>query len=314
MTTRGVLLPSIYSLYHRLSILPINLLRTLNMMSPRRCQIIFAILLMWVPTAIAETWRPLLDKELSNFEIWMGVPHESVTGLPAGTYQSKKTTGGTPMGLNNDVKNVFTVTEVDDEPVLHITGEIYGGLTTLEQFENYHFSTQFRWGEKKWEPRLKGLRDSGILYHCTGGHGSFWKVWMSSIEYQVQETDLGDLFALAGTSAHVRVSGRKYDPTSDVYLEKGNAISCAEPDAPHGEWNRLEIYTVGTTSVHVANGVVLMVLENLKIRDKPLSRGQIQIQSEAAECEYKDIKIRSISDFPAEIKSQMRLRDSDTSS
>ncbi|MCM2372530.1 3-keto-disaccharide hydrolase [Aporhodopirellula aestuarii] len=263
--------------------------------------------------ATAEEWRRLLDKNLSNFEVWMGVPHASVQGLPEGTYQSSTVTKGTPLGLNNDPKNVFSVTEVDGEPILHITGEIYGGLTSLEEFENFHFSTQFRWGEKKWEPRLSGLRDSGILYHCTGEHGRFWKVWKSSIEYQVQETDLGDLFALAGTSADVRVSGRKYDPKSDVYLEKGNAISCTEPDAPHGEWNHLEIYTVGTTSVHVANGVVLMVLENLKMQGEPLSRGQIQIQSEAAECDYKNIKIVPISDFPAEIKSQMRLRSSDHS-
>ncbi|MFG0289327.1 MAG: DUF1080 domain-containing protein [Rhodopirellula sp. JB044] len=260
----------------------------------------------------AQQWRPLLDKDLSNFEIWMGIPHSSVTGLPEGTYQSENTTKGTPMGLDADVKNVFSVKEIDGEPVLHITGEIYGGLTTLDEFQDFHFSTQFRWGDKKWPPRLNRLRDNGILYHCTGKHGTFWKVWKSCIEYQVQETDLGDLFALGGTTAAVRVRGRKYDPNSDVYLEKGNAISCAEPDAPHGEWNHLEIFAIGTTSVHVANGVVLMVLEDLKLRGKPLSHGQIQIQSEAAECEYKDMKIRSIEDFPPEIKAQMRLRDTKT--
>jgi hypothetical protein len=266
------------------------------------------ISIMLSAAADGQDWRPLLDRSLSNFEVWMGVPHTSVTGLPEGTHQSKNGISGTPMGLDADVKHVFSVNEVEGEPVLHISGEIYGGLTTLEEFENYHFSTEFRWGEKKWEPRLSDLRDSGILYHCTGKHGAFWNVWKSSIEYQVQETDLGDLYALAGTSAEVRVSGRKYDPNSDKYITKGNARSRVEPDAPHGEWNQLEIYTVGTTAVHIANDEILMVLEYMKIRGKPLGKGQIQIQSEAAECDYKDMKIRSITDFPEEIKSQMHLR------
>lgn len=253
-------------------------------------------------------WRALLDQDLSNFEVWIGIPHQSVQGLPEGTFQSKKVTKGQPLGLDADVKNVFSVIEVNEEPVLKISGEIYGGLTTLDNFGDYHFSTQFKWGEKKWEPRLKRLRDSGILYHCTGKHGSFWEVWKSSIEFQVQETDLGDLYPLGGTSADVRVTDGKYDPESEEFVRKGTVRAGSEPDAPHGQWNRLEVYALGTTSVHVANGVVVMVLENLKLKGKPLSSGQIQIQSEAAECYYKDMKIRSISDFPADIKSQIRLR------
>ena len=255
--------------------------------------------------SVAEEWRPLLDLELSNFETFIGVPHTSVKGLPEGTFQAEKPTRGTPMGLDADVKKVFTVSEVDGEPVLKVSGEIYGGLTTLEEFDNFHFSTQFKWGEKKWEPRLEDRRDSGILYHCTGKHGRFWSVWKSSIEYQVQEKDLGDLYPLGGTSADVRATKRKYDPESEEYRSKGVVYAGAEPDAPHGQWNHLEIYTVGSTSVHIANGVVLMVLENMKLRGEPLSRGQIQIQSEAAECYYKEMQIQPITDFPAEIKAQM---------
>ena len=84
--------------------------------------------------------------------------------------------------------------------------------------------------------------------------------------------------------------------------------SRVEPDAPHGEWNRLDIYTIGDTAVHIANGEILMVLEKMKVRGERLAKGRIQIQSEAAECDYKDMKIRTITDFPEEIKSKMRLR------
>ena len=115
----------------------------------------------------------LFDKELSNFDLWNGVPHTTVKGLPEGTYQSDKVTQGTPLGLNNDLKNVFTTFEEDGETIIKITGEVYGCLTTKAVYENYHLSVMFKWGEKKWAPRLEDRRDSGILYHCYGEHGRF---------------------------------------------------------------------------------------------------------------------------------------------
>ena len=44
----------------------------------------------------------------------------------------------------------------------------YAGLVTKKEYENYHLSAQFKWGEKKWEPRLDARRNSGVLYHSVG--------------------------------------------------------------------------------------------------------------------------------------------------
>jgi len=275
---------------------------------------VLSVCLIQPVVAIASEWEQMFDKDLSKFEIYMGVPHSSVTGLPEGTPLSKKAGSGkgVPMGLDNDLKNVFSIVEKAGEPVLYITGEIYGGLTTLKEFENYHLSIQVKWGDKKWEPRLKKLRDSGILYHCYGEHGSFWNVWKSSLECQVQETDLGDFISIAGPKVQIRVNRdekrARYDRTSNIYASTYTS-AYPEPDRPHGEWNTIEIYTVGNTSVHVANGEVVMVVEEAKKPDgNPLTRGQIQIQSEGAECYYKDFKIRPIKDFPKAIRAQMRLK------
>ncbi|VGO20103.1 3-keto-disaccharide hydrolase [Pontiella sulfatireligans] len=262
----------------------------------------------------AAAWTPLLDQNLSQFEVWMGIPHTSVQGLSAGTETSEDCHKGVPMGLNADVKRVFSMTEDGGEPMLHVSGEIYGGLTTLAEYENYHLSFKIKWGEKKWAPRLDQLRDSGVLYHCHGEHGTFWGVWKSSLECQVQETDLGDFIQIAGPRAEIRTSkveGTKrprFDPASAAY-SSGYISAFPEPDAPHGEWNHMEIYAVGDTSVHVVNGLIVMVVENARKKDgSPLIRGQIQIQSEAAECFYKDLQIRSITGFPDPIKSQLRLK------
>jgi Domain of Unknown Function (DUF1080) len=130
-------------------------------------------------------WYPLLDRNLSQWEVFMGVPHPSVdVDWPS---KSESGTIGQPMGLNNDPLKVFSVKEMEGETVLCITGQIYGGLTTLKEYENYHLSLQFKWGDKKWPPRNNQKRDSGLLVHCVGKHGAFWNVWMRSLECQIQD-------------------------------------------------------------------------------------------------------------------------------
>ena len=79
---------------------------------------------------------------------------------------------------------------------------------------------------------------------------------------------------------------------------------------PHGEWNTVEIYTIGDKMVHIVNGDLNMVLLNTRQKTKegeaPLTKGQIQIQSEAAEIYYRDIKLTPIKEFPAEIKAVLK--------
>ena len=271
-----------------------------------------------LPKDDVQTWQYLLDSQLSQWEVWMGVPHESVKGLPAGTYVAnnlnKHGDPKTAMGLNNDVKNVFAMTTENGEPVLHISGEIYGGLTTLASFENYHLSLQVKWGEKKWAPRLNARRDSGLLFHCQGDHGAFWKVWKACQELQIQEHDFGDYIPLAGPSAMVRgdfseETGKlKYNPSGQLKLANGYTDAYIEPDRPNGQWNTVELYSLSDNAVFVVNGKVVMVIEQSKDHQgNKLTSGQLQLQSEGAELFYKDVKIRSISSLPKAIKIESRL-------
>ncbi|MGB0371392.1 MAG: 3-keto-disaccharide hydrolase [Opitutales bacterium] len=265
--------------------------------------------------------QSLLDEDLSKFEIWLGVPHVDSEGLPEGTYQSKNVKKGTPIGLGQNLKDIFTTIEEDGEVVLKVSGEIFGALTTLEKYSDYHLSVFFKWGDKKWPPRATVKRDSGILYHCYGEHGRFWEVWKTCLEYQVQETDLGDYIPLAGNTAkpqkvpgptsYVRGQDKRYDPESDNYfLARGYIHAASEHDVPHGEWNHLEIYVLGNDAVHLVNGHIVMVVEDAAKPDgTPLTQGQIQLQSEAAECYFKKLELTSISKFPTFIEEQVRFRE-----
>jgi len=261
----------------------------------------------------------LLDKDLSHFDIWLSVPHTSVTGLPEGTIQADNVSKGEPIGLNNNLKNVFSIIEEDGEPILKITGEIFGCISSKASYEDYHLSVMFKWGDKKWEPRLNKKRDSGILYHCYGEHGRFWNTWKTCLEYQVQETDLGDFIPLGGgkkvgsPTAEIRgdfEKEKKFDPNSEVYsIGKGYINAASEHDKPNGEWNHLEIYIIGNNAVHVVNGEIVMVVENAKKHDGTiLEKGEIQIQSEAAECYYKQLTLTPIKKFPNFIKKQVRFK------
>lgn len=264
-----------------------------------------------------QQWENLLDNDLSKWELWMGVPHTTVQGLPEGTPRADNPKEGIPLGLDNDPKGVFSTIEEAGEVVLKITGEIYGGLTTLEAYQNFHFSAQVKFGDKKWEPRLDRKRDSGLLYHCTGEHGAFWNVWKRCVEYQVQESDMGDLFMLAGTGGVVRVRDlektEKGDPSylwdpAGSYKRTGRVKRSANYENPHGEWTRIEVYAFGDQAIHLVNGKVVMAIDQIQLKGGvPLTSGQIQIQSEGAEVYYRDMKIRPILDIPDELREVSNL-------
>ena len=256
-------------------------------------------------------WTNLLDADLSQWEAYVGIPHTSVKDLPEGTFQSDNVTRGTPLGLGNH-KQIFSTAQENGELLLKVSGEIYAGLTSKKSFKNFHLHTKMRWGEKKWEPRLNQKRDSGILYHCHGDHGSFWHVWKSCLEFQVQESDMGDMITLAGPriKAPVRKDDKRnvYDLSQPMVEFRGYLSAQLEPEAPHGEWNTFDIYVIEDQAIHVVNGQVVMSLKDAVYRDgKPLTSGQLQIQSEAAELYYKDLKIRSIDKFPEDLKKKAGL-------
>ena len=220
---------------------------------------------------------------------------------------------GKPLGLNNDSLKIFSVADVDGKPALRISGERFGGISTQREFQNYHLSLEFKWGTKRWAPRHDKKRDSGVLYHAVGPHGVDAGSWMRSQEYQVQEGDCGDYWGIDG--AGFDIPAVQKDEKTFIYDPQGKLLSFSKtspagrrciknPDneKPTGEWNRIEIYCLGDTAVHLINGKVNMVLFNSRQpidgKDAPLSKGKIQIQSEGAEVYYRNISVRPISKLP----------------
>jgi hypothetical protein len=134
---------------------------------------------------------------------------------------------------------------------------------------------------------------------------------MQSFECQIQENDFGDFWSVAGVI--VDVEGERAGNRNEVTFNKGGQkftgwtnriIRSPQADKLH-EWNIVELYAVGQTSVHVINGQPNLVLTGLRHRvegqEVPLTKGKLQLQSEAAEVYYRNIEIRPIDRIPDEV-------------
>jgi hypothetical protein len=174
-------------------------------------------------------------------------------------------------GKNSDPEGIFTV----HDGMVHVLGKEFGYFCTEKEYENYHLVVEFKWGEKRFPPRATAKRDSGILMHCVGPD----KVWMKSIECQIQEGDTGDFWLVDGTSI-----------TSDGQQKTGGRIiKKKDAEKPTGEWNTVEVICDGDKIQHIVNGV--LVNEGTAAS---VTKGKILLQSEGAEVFYRKIELRPL--------------------
>ena len=263
----------------------------------------------------AEEWTPLFNgRDLDGWSGWLSRPDPSID-LP-GAARDEHGQYRQPLGTGRDPLAVFTVTTIDGRPAIRISGQVMGGLQTTREYGNYHLRLQFRWGERKWPPRLDRPRDSGLLYHVHSDFGVSSHTWPRSVEFQIQEHDVGDLYALA---MQITVPARRLDPVKrlfrydprgqpTVFVEQlpiGNrCMHLEDREKPPGEWNTLDLVCLGDESIHVVNGTVVMRLQAAQRLDgaapAPLTSGHIVLQSEGAEVYYRDVVIRPITAVPVE--------------
>ncbi|GIW82040.1 MAG: hypothetical protein KatS3mg105_3847 [Gemmatales bacterium] len=211
-------------------------------------------------------------------------------------------------GKNNDPKKVFTV----KDGMIHVSGEVYGGLITEKEYENYHLIVEFKWGEKTYPPRKDKARDSGILLHCVGEDGARGGVWMESIECQIIEGGTGDFILVAGKNkpsltveAEKRDGGLYYKKGAKPITLRGGRCNwfgrdpkwkdvvgfrgANDVEKPVGEWNRVECICKGDSITNIVNGTVV----NHGTKASP-SKGKILFQSEGAELFFRKIDLKPL--------------------
>ena len=178
-------------------------------------------------------------------------------------------------GKNNDPEKVFAV----ENGLLHISGKEFGYICTEKTFTDFHLAVEFKWGEKKFPPRDADTtkRDNGICFYMPLDEKDF--VWPKSIECQVQEGDVGDIWLIDSTT--VVIDGKRTEPNNYTRAKKKK-----DGEKPNGEWNLVEVIVKKGQITYIVNGIVVNEAES-----PSLNEGKIIIQSEGAEIYYRKIEI-----------------------
>jgi Domain of Unknown Function (DUF1080) len=186
-----------------------------------------------------------------------------------------------------------------EDGMLHLMGNLVtdepaeaGYIATNQEFENYRLRAEYKWGMKRFRPRLEAKRDNGLLYHLVGED----KVWPACVECQVQEGDIGDYFMLGNTRGSDGPNGPVYSAKDNRKLrDRGGDFENRE------EWNVVEVIAQGDKSTHLVNGVTVNTLSDLQQPDPansgqfiPLTRGKVAIELEYAEIWYRRFEIRPL--------------------
>jgi hypothetical protein len=241
----------------------------------------------------AETWKPLFNgRDLTG---WY-------------TFLQKH-------GKNQDPDHVIAI----EDGSIHLykdapegSSVVMGYISTEKEYEDYHLRLQYRWGAKKFQPRLALKRDAGLYYHLNGPDA----VWPRGLQYQIEQTNVGDLIALYGvqldTSIDPKTRAEKMptfldgEQKGEPYVMGGRGIAYMKHLAGEFEregWNTVEIIARGDTTTHILNGQVMSKGRKIRLVDpehpessRPVTRGRIALEIEAAELYFRKVELRVLND------------------
>lgn len=190
----------------------------------------------------------------------------------------------------------------------------FGAIITEKEYTHYHLRLEFKWGTKKFAPRATWPRDSGIIYHVVGPE----RIWPQGVECQIQEHDVGDIYAVYSTVTATIDPKTKddVDPlsklSSPVFMEAGDGgVPLVQgsvdnvgrvrrsQDWEREGWNMVEVAVQGDRATHIVNGKVNNRCTSLCRPDPnnpqqmlPLTKGKILLQAEGAEVFFRNIEIK----------------------
>jgi hypothetical protein len=153
------------------------------------------------------------------------------------------------------------------------TGVPVGGSRPIGLGDPRRLFTVTRDKDRGWQLRVSGEVFGGLTTREAFGNYQMtpevkWGTTTWPPRHNETE-DLGDLHQLAGPRSVVRMLGAAWSPRG---------------------------------AVHVVNGTVVLAVDGARSSDgQPLRAGTLQLQSEGAEGMYRDVCIRAISAFPADI-------------
>lgn len=244
----------------------------------------------------------------------------------ASLFSGKDLTGWTTHLHATGDKDPQGAFSVKDGTILMQGGEHRGYLATKQAYKDYHFTCEFKWGEKT--DGGKYVRNSGVLVHCSGKDNSAGErkgfgrgAWITSFKIQLAQGCEGDLIVIrgldqAGNRLDAKMSSKvrfekdgntRWDPSGRVVHYQGRQFWWSKHEAGFkelldtrgkddvasklGEWTKVEVIAKGTTVTVKINGETV----NEAIDVFPAS-GRIALQNEGHEVYFRNVSIRPSAD------------------
>ena len=161
-----------------------------------------------------------------------------------------------------------------------------GHLITDSVYSNYRLSVEYRFAGKP--------GNCGVLVHASTPR-ALYKMFPKSIECQMQHGDAGDFWCIVEDIAVVDMEKRR-GPKSEWGITEGKGRRILNltdsSEKPLGEWNRMTIECVNSSIKVWVNGDLVNEGFNCTA-----SKGQIAIQAEGAEVEFRKIDLLQIKEL-----------------
>jgi hypothetical protein len=163
-------------------------------------------------------------------------------------------------------------------------GEPRGHLITNAVFKNYKLNVEYRFANKP--------GNCGVLVHASTPR-ALYKMFPKSIEVQMEHTNAGDFWCIV-EDIKVPDMEKRRGPKKDWGITEGKERRILNltdnSERPVGEWNHMIIECVGNSiKVWVNNDLVNYGF------DCTANKGQIALQAEGAEVEFRKLELTPIS-------------------
>jgi len=161
----------------------------------------------------------------------------------------------------------------------------YAIAVTKKVYHNYDLKFEFKWGNRRFKPRMDKIRDAGLLYHTQVGNYA----WPSSLEYQIQEGDCGDLWTILGPTCDVIKEG---EITKVKVASYASSKKWTDEEKPG--WNQVLLKVRDNSAKYYLNGVLVNEIINATYGGLSCESGFIALQAEHSELIYRKIKVKEI--------------------
>ncbi len=163
--------------------------------------------------------------------------------------------------------------------MIRLSGTSPGYLMSLETYQDFELTLQFRWNLEADAIGIQPVKNSGVMYRVPDQPDGLWP---SGIQFQVKDGNSGDAILLGGVALSVK--GQAIVPGKSVVTPR-----FVGTEQPPGQWNDVRIVAQGGHIQQYLNGELV----NEGTRASVLG-GHILLQYEGFPVDYQRIQLKQM--------------------